>query len=460
MDPLILARWQFAIVTIYHFFYVPLTLGLSIFIAILETRYVRSGDETYKKMAKFWGKIFLINFAIGVVTGIVQEFQFGMNWSEYSRFMGDIFGAPLAIEALLAFYMESTFIGLWVFGWEKLSKKMHLTTAWLVALGSNISALWILIANSFMQHPQGHTIDPETGRAIMSDFGALVFNPNVMYQFPHVLTSGIALAGFVVMAFSAWHLLRGQSVNFFRTSFRMAAIYALTGSLLVGFIGHFQGQFMVEHQPMKMAVAEAHWNTEDPASLSLFTIGNWEQTEDVFSIRIPALLSFMTYNRPYGEIKGINQLQVEAAQTYGPGDYVPPVALNYWAFRAMIGAGTAMILISFLGVLWSKDRKLETKTLFLKAVVFSAALPYLAVSTGWILAETGRWPWIVYGLQKIEDAVSPNVPAWNVAFSLALMIVLYTVFTIVAYKLAVKYGTSDILIKETVSANDELATEK
>ncbi|MBE9523783.1 MAG: cytochrome ubiquinol oxidase subunit I [Chloroflexi bacterium] len=454
MDPLILARWQFAIVTIYHFFYVPLTLGLSIFIAILETRYVRSGDETYKKMAKFWGKIFLINFAIGVVTGIVQEFQFGMNWSEYSRFMGDIFGAPLAIEALLAFYMESTFIGLWVFGWEKLSKNMHLAAAWMVALGSNISALWILIANSFMQNPQGHTIDPETGRAIMSDFGALVFNPNVMYQFPHVLASGIALAGFVVMAFSAWHLLREQSVTFFRSSFRMAAFYALIGSSLVGLIGHVQGQFMVEHQPMKMAVAEAHWNTEDPAALSLFTIGNWEQTEDVFSIRVPALLSFMTYNRPYGEIKGINELQVELEQTYGPGDYVPPVALNYWSFRAMIGAGGAMILLSFLGVLWSKDQKLVTKKVFLKAVVFSAALPYLAVSTGWILTETGRWPWIVYGLQKIEDAVSPNVPAWNVAFSLAVMIVLYTVFTIVAYKLAVKYGTSDVVISETVSAAD------
>ncbi|MEN8172494.1 MAG: cytochrome ubiquinol oxidase subunit I [Chloroflexota bacterium] len=448
MDPLILARWQFAIVTIYHFFYVPLTLGLSIFIAILETRYVRSGDQIYKVMAKFWGKIFLINFAIGVVTGIVQEFQFGMNWSEYSRFMGDIFGAPLAIEALLAFYMESTFIGLWVFGWDKLSKKMHLATAWLIAIGSNISALWILIANSFMQNPQGYTIDPQTGRALMSDFGALVFNPNVMVQFPHVLSSGIALAGFVVMAFSAWHLLRKHDVTFFRPSFRMAAIYALIGSLLVGVIGHMQGQFMVEHQPMKMAVAEAHFNTEDPASLSLFTIGNWEQTEDIFSIRVPALLSFMTYNRPYGEIKGINQLQVELEQIYGSGDYVPPVALNYWSFRAMIGAGGLMVLIAFLGVLWSKDRGLDDKKIFLKVVVYAAALPYLAVTTGWILAETGRWPWIVYGLQKIEDAVSPNVPAWNVAISLTLMLVIYTVFTIVAYKLAVKYGTSDVKIRE------------
>ena len=452
MNPLSLARWQFAIVTIYHFFYVPLTLGLSIFIAIIETKYVRTGDVMYKKMAKFWGKIFLINFAIGVVTGIVQEFQFGMNWSEYSRFMGDIFGAPLAIEALLAFYMESTFIGLWVFGWDKLTKKQHLAAAWMVAIGSNISALWILIANSFMQNPVGYTIDPESGRALMSDFGALVFNPNVLHQFPHVLASGISLAGFVVMAFSAWHLLRKHDVTFFRPSFRMAAIHALVGSVLVGTIGHIQGQVMVEHQPMKMAVAEAHFETQDPASLSIFTIGTWDQTEEVFSIRIPALLSFMTYNQPYGEIKGINQLQTEFEQTYGPGNYIPPVAINYWSFRAMIGAGGLMMILSFLGVLWSKDRKLDEKKIYLKIMIYAAALPYLAVTTGWVLAETGRWPWIVYGLQTIEDAVSPNVPAWNVAFSLALMTIVYTVFTIVAYKLAIKYGTSDVKIKDTAPA--------
>ncbi len=452
MDALILARWQFAITTIFHFFFVPLTLGLSIFVAILETRYVRTGDEIYKKMAKFWGKIFLINFAIGVVTGIVQEFQFGMNWSEYSRFMGDIFGAPLAIEALLAFYMESTFIGLWIFGWDKLSKKVHLTTAWLVAVGSNISALWILIANSFMQYPTGYTIDPQSGRALMSDFLALTFNPNVLHQFPHVLMAGIALAGFVVMAFSAWHLLRKHDVTFFRPSFRMAAIFALIGSALVGVIGHVQGQFMVEHQPMKMAVAEAHWNTEDPAALSLLTIGNWEQTEDVFSIRIPALLSFMTYSQPFGEIKGINQLQEEFAQTYGPGDYVPPVAINYWSFRSMVGAGGLMIVLSFLGVLWSKDRNLDTKTRYLKIMMFAAGLPYLASTTGWILAETGRWPWIVYGLQTIDDAISPNVPAWNIALSLALMTILYTILTVIAFRLAIKYGTSDVKIKDTAVA--------
>ena len=256
------------------------------------------------------------------------------------------------------------------------------------------------------------------------------------------------------MAFSAWHLLRKHDVTFFRPSFRMAAFYALIGSVGVGGIGHFQGQFMVEHQPMKMAVAEAHWNTENPASLSLLTIGNWEQTEDVFSIRIPALLSIMTYNRPYGEVKGINQLKDEFAQTYGPGDYVPPVALNYWSFRAMVGAGGLMVLLSFLGVLWSKDRRLDAKTWYLKAMMFAAGLPYLAVTTGWILTETGRWPWIVYGLQRIDQAVSPNVPAWNIIISLVTMTVLYTVLSIIALKLGLKYGTSDVKIKETPTAAD------
>jgi len=444
MDSVILARWQFAIVTIYHFLYVPLTLGLSVFIALIETKYVRTGDEMYKKMAKFWGKIFLINFAIGVVTGIVQEFQFGMNWSEYSRFMGDIFGAPLAIEALLAFYLESTFIGIWVFGWDKVSKKMHLASAWLVAIASNISALWILIANSFMQHPQGYTLDPQTGRALMSDFGALVFNPNVMLQFPHVLASGVTLAGFVVMAFSAWHLLRKHEVDIFRTSFRMASIYALAGSIFVAGIGHFQGQFLVEHQPLKMAAAEALWETEQPAALSMFAIIDEDSRSNSMDIGLPAMLSFMSYNNFTGEVEGINDLAAQAEAEYGSGDYIPPVALNYWSFRLMVGSGGLLILIALAGVLWSKNNDITEKKGYLKIVIYAAVLPYLAVSTGWILAETGRWPWIVYGLQKIEDAVSPNVPAWNVAFSLGLMTIIYTIFTVVAYKLAIKYGTGEV----------------
>lgn len=453
MDALTLARWQFAITTIFHFFFVPLTLGLSILIAIMETKYVTSGDETYKRMTKFWGKIFLINFAIGVVTGIVQEFQFGLNWSEYSRFMGDIFGAPLVIEALLAFYMESTFIGLWIFGWDKLSKKVHLTTAWLVAIGSNISALWILIANSFMQNPVGYGI--EGGRAVMKDFFALLTNPNVAYQFTHVFTAGMSLAGFIVLAFSAYHLLKKNKKDreFFNRSFRWAAIYALIGSVLVGTIGHFQGQFLVQHQPLKMAAAEALWETEEPAGFAVVAGIDEQGGSNSFELKIPAVLSFLSFNNFTGKVQGINDLQAEAVQKYGAGDYVPPVALNFWAFRLMVGAGTLMVLLAILAVLWSQQGSLDKKATFLKVLMFAPILPFLASTMGWVMAETGRWPWIVYGLQKVADAVSPYVPAWNIAFSLVVLTILYGVLTIVAFNLAMKYGKSDVKVKETAAAD-------
>lgn len=448
MDVLMLARWQFAITTIFHFFFVPLTLGLSIFVAILETKYVRSGDENYKKMAKFWGKIFLINFAMGVVTGIVQEFQFGLNWSEYSRFMGDIFGAPLAIEALLAFYMESTFIGIWIFGWDKVSKKVHLTAAWLVAIGSNISALWILIANSFMQHPVGFEI--QNGRAVMTDFFALLTNPGVWYQFPHVLSAGISLTGFIVMAFSAWHLLRNHDVSKHRLSFRYASIYALIGVLFVIGVGHFQGQYVYRIQPAKMAASEALWTTEQPAGLAVVALIDEKNQTNTFELKIPALLSFLTSNSFSSEVKGITNLQAEAVTSYGEGNYIPPVTLLFWSFRIMLGSGFLMLLLALLAVIWSGKKKvIDSKTGFLKALIIAPILPYLASTFGWIMAETGRWPWIVYGLQKIEAAVSPNVPAWNVALSIALFGVLYTVLTIIAFRLAVSQGKSDIAMKSS-----------
>ena len=446
MDVLTLARWQFAITTIYHFFFVPLTLGLSIFIALLETKYVRSGDELYKKMAKFWGTIFLINFAMGVVTGIVQEFQFGLNWSGYSRLMGDIFGAPLAIEALLAFYMESTFIGLWIFGWDKLSKKVHLTAAWLVAIGSNISALWILIANSFMQNPVGYSI--ENGRALMTNFLALLTNPNIAYQFPHVLTAGIALTGFVVLAFSAYHLLRNKAGNeFFRRSFRWAAFYALIGAVLVAGIGHFQGQFLVKTQPMKMAAAEAEWTTEQPAGLSLVAGIDEKDRANSFELKVPGLLSFLSYNNFTDEVQGLTDLEKAAEAQYGPGNYTPPVALDFWSFRLMVASGLLMILLAILALVWSKNNRIEKKGWFLKVLMPATCLPYLASVCGWLLAETGRWPWIVFGLQKIQSAVSPNVPAWNVAVSLIVLGLLYAILIVFALPLALKYGKADPMIE-------------
>lgn len=426
MDPVALARWQFAITTVYHFFFVPLTLGLSLLLALIETMYVRTGDETYKQMAKFWGKLFLINFALGLVTGIVMEFQFGMNWSEYARYVGDVFGAPLAIEALLAFFLESTFLGVWIFGWDVLPKRVHAAAMWLVAIGANLSALWILIANSFMQQPVGYAL--RNGRAEMTDFFALVGNPHVWVQFPHVLASGITTAAFFVLGICAYNLLRDQGpTRMFQRSFRWATVYAVVGTLLVILIGHNQAQHMVEAQPMKMAAGEALWQSEDPASMSLITIGDLSGTREVWSLRVPRLLSLLAYNRLDGEVKGINELQAEYVQTYGPGNYVPPLPLSYWSFRAMVGAGFLMAGLA----LWSLLRVLQDRIMpsrrVLRVLPWAIALPYLANSTGWIFTEVGRQPWIVFGLQKTADAISTNLSTGSIVFSLIAFGLVYAV---------------------------------
>ncbi len=439
MDELMLARWQFGVTTVYHFFFVPLTLGLSILVAIMQTFYYRTGDDVYKQMTKFWGKLFLINFAIGVATGIVQEFQFGMNWSEYSRFVGDIFGAPLAIEALMAFFIESTFLGLWVFGWDKLRKGVHLTCIWLVAIGANLSALWILIANSFMQQPVGYVL--RNGRAEMTDFLALVTNSHIFVQWPHVFFSGMVTTAFFVLAISAYHLLRkGEHVEMFRRSFRMGLIYALISTISVMLVGHSQAQHMIKTQPMKMAAAEALWESEDPAAMSLFTIGNEAERRDVFAIKIPGMLSLLAYNRFTGEVKGIKNLQAEYEQTYGPGDYVPPVAVSYWTFRIMVGIGMAMALLALFGLYLMWRNSLERNPLYLRVLIWAVALPYLANSTGWLFTELARQPWIVFGLQKTADAVSPNVSVGMVLFSLIGFTVLYAALMVADLYLLIKFA--------------------
>ena len=405
MDIVILSRWQFAITTIYHFFFVPLTLGLSLLVAIMETFYVRTGNEMYRRMTKFWGRLFLINFAMGVVTGIVQEFQFGMNWSEYSRYVGDIFGAPLAIEALLAFFLESTFLGVWIFGWDRLSKGLHLMAIWLVAIGSNLSALWILIANSFMQQPVGYAL--EGGRAVMTDFGALIFNSNVWYQFPHVLFSGLTTGAFLMIGISGYHILRKKEPEFFTRSFQIASIVGLAAIFMTILIGHSQAQHMVVTQPMKMASAEALWESADPASMSLFTIGDQKNLKDVFSIRIPGLLSFLSYNKFSGKVLGINNLQTQYQQQYGPGNYVPPVIIIYWSFRIMVGAGFLMLGIAGYLIIQLMRNKLLAHPKLISWLPWAILLPFASNTTGWIMTEIGRQPWVVFGLLKTEDAVSP-----------------------------------------------------
>ena len=438
MDPVILARLQFAVTTIYHFFFVPLTMGLSIMVALMETIYVRTGREVFKTMTKFWGKLFIINFAMGVVTGIVQEFQFGMNWADFSRFVGDIFGAPLAIEALSAFFLESVFLGVWIFGWQRLSKGMHAAAIWLVAIGSNISALWILIANAFMQQPVGYSL--ENGRAVLTNFAAVVFNPKVWVMFPHTFSAGLVTAAFFVLGISAYHLLLKQHLEVFKHSFKIAAIIGSIGIVLVGLNGHSQAQHMVATQPMKMASAEALWETEDPASLSILTIGDLSLRKEVFSIRIPNMLSLLSYNRLYGEVKGINDLQVEYQQLYGPGDYVPPVAIVYWSFRIMIGLGVLLLLLGFYGLFLTMRDTIESHATSMKLFLFALLLPYMANSTGWILTEIGRVPWVVFGLMKIQEGISPTVPSSLVITSLVLFTLLYGALMVADVFLLMKYA--------------------
>ncbi len=442
MDALTLARWQFAIVTVYHFFFVPITLGLSIAVAIMQTAYYRTGNEAYKKMTKFWGKLFLINFAIGVATGIVQEFQFGMNWSQYSRFMGDIFGAPLAIEALLAFFMESTFLGIWIFGWDRIPKKAHLASIWLVAIGSNLSAIWILAANSFMQQPVGYAI--RNGRAEMTDFFAIITNGHLWVQFPHVFFGAVATAGFLILSISAFQLTKKGKHEVFMKSFKFGAVYALVGSLLVILVGHTQAQHMVKAQPMKMAAAEALWDSENPASMSLFTFGDEKNRKDVFAIKIPGALSFLAYNKFEGEVKGINNLQKEAEAKFGPGDYVPPVAVSYWTFRIMVGAGFLMLLIALLTTIQAFKSKFEFKPLWYKIVFWSLFLPVIANSTGWLFTELARQPWTVFGLFQTADSVSNTVTAGEVLFSLIAYTLLYAALIVIMISVFKKFASRNV----------------
>jgi len=438
MDPTALARSQFAITTIYHFFFVPLTLGLSILVAIMETMYVRTGQEKYKAMTKFWGKLFLVNFAMGVVTGLVQEFQFGMNWSEYSRFVGDVFGAPLAIEGLSAFFLESTFLGIWIFGWDKLSKKTHAAVMWLVALGGNLSAMWILVANSFMHHPVGYVLGD--GRAEMVDFFALVSNPFFLRQFPHVLFAGLTTAAFFVMGISAYHLIKKNHEALFIRSFQIGAIAGVIGAVMVGLVGHSQTQHLIEAQPMKLAAAEALWETESPASFSLISIPDAAQRKDIFSIRIPYALCLLAYNRLDCTVEGINDLQAQYEQQYGPGNYIPPVGIAYWTFRIMVGVGTLMLLVALYAYWMTRRGKFDIHPLVKPLFVWGIALPYLGTTSGWLITEMGRFPWVVYGLMKIEDAASPNVGAGSLWFSMLGFTLVYGVLMVADVYLLRKFA--------------------
>jgi cytochrome bd ubiquinol oxidase subunit I len=452
MDVLEIARWQFGIITVYHFLFVPLTIGLTAIVAGFETAWVRTRNEDYLRLTKFFGKLLLINFALGVVTGIVQEFQFGMNWSDYSRFVGDVFGAPLAIEGLLAFFLESTFLGLWIFGWDKLPRALHAGCMWMVHLGTLFSSWFILAANSWMQHPVGHTYNPDTGRAELIDFWAVMFNKVQLVTFPHVIASAYLTAGAFVVGVAGWLYVRRRHEadrGLYRRAVRIGATVTLLAGLGVAVSGDIQGKIMTEVQPMKMAAAEGLFDTEQPASFSVFTIGTPDGTEEKFAIKIPGLLSFLGTGSFDGEVKGINDLREEYRETYGQdpgaayytaGDYVPVVPVTYWSFRFMIGLGMAAAAGAAL-VLWLTRRGRVPGARWFPWVALS--LPVLAVaanSFGWIFTEMGRQPWVVFGLMTTENAVSPGVSVFEAATSLIVLTLLYAVLAVVELGLLITFA--------------------
>ena len=429
MGVLLLSRLQFAAATMFHFLFVPLTLGLSILIAIMETLFVRTGDEDYRRMAKFWGKLFLINFAVGVVTGITLEFQFGTNWSRYSAYVGDIFGSLLAIEATVAFFLESTFIAVWHFGWKKLSPKVHCLSIWLVAFASSLSAVWILIANTWMQFPVGYTISEVTGRAELTDFLAVVTQDFAFIQILHTLAAAYCLSGFFVMGVSAYHLLRKQHTPFFRKSFRVALPFALIFSLGVALMGDFSGQQVATKQPSKLAALESHWETRTHAPFVMFLIPDAKHERNLHEFgRIPSGLSLLAFHSPKAEVTGLKAF---------PPDERPPVALTFLAFRIMVGLGFLFILLTVIG--WWRRNKLESSPWYLRIMLLAVPLPYLAAEAGWIVTEVGRQPWIVYRLMKTSDAVSP-IASSQVLPSLTAFVLVYSLLGCVAYYLIFQFA--------------------
>ena len=427
MDVLLLSRLQFAVATMFHFLFVPLTLGLSVLIAIMETIYVRTGDEEYKRMAKFWGKLFLINFAVGVVTGITLEFQFGTNWSRYSGYVGDIFGSLLAIEATVTFFLESTFIAVWHFGWKKLSPKVHCLSIWLVAFAGSLSAVWILIANSWMQYPVGYKINEVSGRAELTDFVAVLTQPFAIIQILHTLAGAFCIGAFFVMGISAYHLLRKQHTTFFGKSFRVALYFGLIFSLGVALMGDFSGQQVATKQPSKLAALESHWETQTHAPFVMFFIPDEKNERNLYEFgTIPSGLSLLAFHSPKAEVTGLKDI---------PPDERPPVALTFVAFRIMVGLGFLFILLT--GVGWLLRNKLVNSPWYLRIMLFAIPLPYIAAEAGWVVTEVGRQPWIVYGLMKTSDAVSP-IATSQVLPSLIAFILVYSLLGCVAFYLMFK----------------------
>ena len=437
LDPLLLSRWQFGLTTIYHFLFVPLTIGVVTVVAIFQTCWYRTGKVHYLQLTHFFGKIFLINFAMGVVTGIVQEFQFGMNWSDYSRFVGDIFGAPLALEGLLAFFLEATFIGLWIFGWDKLPRGLHLATIWLTAAGSILSAYFIIAANAFMQNPVGYTLNPERGRAELTDIWAVLTNKVALAAFPHTIFGAFMVSAGLMITVAAWHLSRNQHLETMRPALKFSLWMMVVAGIGTVLSGDQLGLAMVETQPMKMAAAEALYKTSTgaDASFSIFTLGTPDGVHELFSIRVPYLLSFLSTHTLNGTVEGINDLQAQYVQLYGPGDYTPTIWVTYWAFRWMIGLGMLHVLVAVVGLWLTRKGRMPKRQWQWKLAIWAMPLSLAAMIVGWIFTEMGRQPWIVFSLMKTADGVSPNTTGLEVLISIIAFTLVYGALAVVEFKL-------------------------
>ncbi|WP_454226754.1 cytochrome ubiquinol oxidase subunit I [Propioniciclava flava] len=473
MSPETIARWQFGITTVYHYFFVPVTIAMSLLVAVMQTFWVRTGQEKYLRLTKFFGKLFLINFAMGVVTGIVQEFQFGMNWSEYSRFVGDIFGAPLALEALLAFFLESTFLGLWIFGWDRLPKKVHLATIWIAAIGTMVSAIFILAANSFMQNPVGATYNPLTDRAEMTDFVAVLTNPVFLATFPHTISAAYMTAAGFILAVSGWHLAKlnkpqrteqeDADVDAFRWSTKMAAWVLLVAGAAVIISGDAQGKVMYQVQPMKMAAAEALYETAGGngtmAPFSILTVGSLDGSRPLFEIQVPGVLGFLAKGDPFAEVQGINNLQEayrngalvnpdnalqkaysEKLATLGIDNFAPNIPVSYWSFRIMITLGFLAMAVAAWTLFSLRKGRLPKDSPWWSFLMFVGVLgPLFGNSAGWIFTEMGRQPWIVAGVLPTASAASPGVSAGEVLATMILYTVIYGALAVVEVGLMIHY---------------------
>ncbi len=438
-----LSRIQFATTSIYHFLFVPLTLGLAPLVAIMQTLWHRTHDDAWLRLTRFFGTLLLINFAIGVATGLVQEFQFGMSWSVYSNFVGGVFGAPLAMEGLAAFFLEATFLGLWIFGWEHLPPRVHLATIWIAALATWLSAYLILVANSWMQHPVGYKI--VNGEAQLSSVGALLSNGFALRAWLHVILAGLIFGSTVMLGVSCWHLLRGRNAALFRRAAKLALIVAVPVTLLQLVVGNRFGEAVTSAQSMKIAASEAQWNTCQPCGFSLFQIGGFsaQDPNPTVSITIPRLLSYMATGSFSGQVQGLNQLQAQEQKAYGSGNYMPDIELMYWSMRVMAFGGVLMFLVAAVGAWLYRRRTLEKARWFLRTAIIAIALPYVAATAGWILTEMGRQPWIVQNLLKTSQAVSPSLSTATIASSLTVFVLLYVTLGVVDFVLMRRYARLD-----------------